>query len=167
MRALVIYESMFGNTQTIAKAIAAGLSARMDVELVEVGDAPATVAGDVGLIVVGGPTHAFGMSRSSTRQDAAEQASEGLVSAGRGIREWLAEARIPHGTGVTAFDTKSAKPRLPGSAAAKAHKRLRRLGGRPVAPAETFYVTGVSGPLAEGETERARRWAERLGTTLR
>jgi flavodoxin len=67
MRALVVYESMFGNTQAIANAIVQGLSGRMRVEALEVGVAPATIDDDVALLVVGGPTHAFGLSRPQTR----------------------------------------------------------------------------------------------------
>ncbi|PRX43435.1 flavodoxin [Prauserella shujinwangii] len=165
-RALVVFESMFGNTQTIAKAVAAGLTGRFDVELVEAGDAPAAVPDDVRLVVVGGPTHAFGMSRPSTREDAARQATEGLVSAGRGIREWLAGVRLPRGIGAAAFTTKVHRPALPGSAASKAARLLRRHGARLVAPAESFSVTGTRGPLLDGEAERARRWAERLAAGL-
>jgi hypothetical protein len=95
MRALVVYESMFGNTQVIANAIADGLAGRMRVDTVEVGVAPASIGDDVGLLVVGGPTHAFGMSRQGTRQDAAKQGKEGLVSTGIGIREWLAGLQGP------------------------------------------------------------------------
>jgi flavodoxin len=76
MRALIVYESMFGNTRQIAEAVAEGLraghdAAPVEVGLVEVGEAPATVA-DVDLLVVGGPTHALGMSRPETRQSATE-----------------------------------------------------------------------------------------------
>ena len=80
MRALVVYESMFGNTQAIADAVADGLAARVRVDAVEVGAAPTVVGDDVVLLVVGGPTHAFGMSRQATRQDAGRQAERGLVS---------------------------------------------------------------------------------------
>src|SRR6266511_2002337 len=162
MRALVVYESMFGNIQVIADAIADGLSGHMRVDAVEVGTAPTGIGDDVGLLVVGGPTHAFGMSRQGTRQDAAKQAKEGLVSTGIGIREWL--AGLERHPGVAAFDTRIGKPRLPGSAARGAEKRLRRLGFRILAPAASFYVEGTLGPLLEGERERARRWGERLGS---
>ncbi|PXY19014.1 flavodoxin family protein [Prauserella muralis] len=166
MRALVVFESMFGNTQTIAKAVAAGLTPHLDVELLEVSTAPSEIGTDVGLVVVGGPTHAFGMTRASTRADAAKQATEGLVSKGDGIREWLAGLRLPRHVHVAAFDTKVSKPKLPGSAAHAAHRQLRKLGGDAAAKAETFYVEGTTGPLAEGETERARRWGEQLAAKL-
>jgi hypothetical protein len=164
MRALVVFESMFGNTQAIAEAIADGLSGRLPVEVLEVGVGPATIDEDVALVVVGGPTHAFGMSRPQTRQDAARQAAAGLVSRGIGLREWLAALQGPAGIAAATFDTRISKPRVPGSAARAAEKRLRRLGFRIVAPAASFYVEGTSGPLQEGEKQRARRWGESVGS---
>lgn len=158
MRALVVYESMFGNTRSIAEGIADGLRSRMDVELVEVGAAPDQLGPDVDLVVVGGPTHAFGMSRPSTRRSAAEQADAPLLSAGRGIREWLASAALPERLLAATFDTKAVRPRLPGSAGNKAARRLRRRGCRVVASAH-FWVAGVQGPLVDDEVARARGWA--------
>jgi hypothetical protein len=164
MRALVVYESMFGNTKVIADAVADGVAARMRVEAVEVGVAPTAVGDDVVLLVVGGPTHAFGMSRPGTRQDAGKQAEHGVVSAGIGLREWLAAVQQGSGSvAATAFDTRIERPRLPGSAARAAEKRLRRLGFRIVSPPKSFYVAGTQGPLVDGELERARCWGERLG----
>jgi hypothetical protein len=164
MRALVVFESMFGNTEAIAKAIGDGLSSGMDVDVVEVGAAPTTIAG-VALLVVGGPTHAFSMSKPVTRQSAAEQAKRPLVSTNGGIREWLASLEGGSAaTAATAFDTRADKPRLPGSAAHAAERRLRRLGFGVAARAESFYVAGVEGPLIEGEIERAREWGANLGS---
>jgi hypothetical protein len=166
MRALVVFESMFGNTQVIAKAIAEGLSSSMSVDLVEVGAAPRRVVGNVDLLVVGGPTHAFGLSREQTRQSAADQAEEALVSKGIGLREWLADLEGGSAEiGAATFDTRINKPRVPGSAARGAEKRLRRLGLRIAAPAESFYVDGTTGPLVDGEAERARSWGEALAGT--
>lgn len=168
MPALVVFESMFGNTREIARAIGEGLSASTRVDVVEVGDAPPMINDDVALLVVGGPTHAFGMTRPSTRRDAAKQACD-VVTTGVavGMREWIAGVRGGSpGRAVAAFDTRIDKPRVPGSAARGAEKRLRRLGFRVVAPAETFFVDGTSGPLSEGERERAHRWGEQLGAQL-
>lgn len=162
MRALVVYESMFGNTQTIAEAVAEGLSEQLHVVLVEVDEAPEQLDGDIELVVVGGPTHVFGMSRPATREDAGRVAAGGLVSRGTGVREWLAGLR-GGGPGVraAAFDTHVDK-RLPGSASQAAAKRLRRMGFLLVARPESFYVADKAGPLLDGEEERARRWGASL-----
>ncbi|MEV4471935.1 flavodoxin domain-containing protein [Nonomuraea sp. NPDC049504] len=167
MDALVIYESMYGNTKKIAEAVAEGLATRMRAEVVEVGSAPPQIGKEIALLVVGGPTHAFSMSRASTRQSAAQQAAGPLVSQGGGVREWLATLGTSSaGLGSAAFDTRAAKPRLPGSAAHAVARRLRRLGIGSVAPAESFYVTDTQGPLVEGELERARQWGESLAASF-
>ena len=166
MRALVVYESMFGNTRLIAEAVADGLSSTLDVDVVEVGAAPA-VLDDVDLVVVGGPTHAFGLTRQRTRADArrqAEQTGRQVVSTDVGVREWLEDVQST-GTAAAAFDTRMSKPRMPGSAARGAAKRLRGRGFRAVAQPETFWVSGTFGPLCEGELGRARRWGEQLAAT--
>ncbi len=166
MRALVVYESMFGNTRAVASAVARGLATRMAVDVVEVGTAPDRVDDGVDLVVAGGPTHAFSMSRPSTRRSAADQAEAPLVSTGRGLREWIdAAGPTLRGRAVATFDTKIEKKYLPGSAARSAHKRLRRFGCRPVAPAENFTVLGTPGPLLDGELDRAVRWGEQLSRT--
>ena len=118
---------------------------------------------DLDLLVVGGPTHAFGMSRERTRESAAEQAAGSVVSAGEGLREWL--SAVTEGSpdiAAAAFDTRIDKPRLPGSAAHGAERRLRRLGFRIIEPAASFYVTDMYGPLVDGERDRARHWGELL-----
>jgi hypothetical protein len=163
-RVLVVYESMFGNTQTIAEAVADGLSSRIPTDLLEVSAASDVLADDVELLVVGGPTHAFGMSRPRTREDATRQAGGHVVSERTGLREWLASLERSTGNvAAAAFETRIDKPRVPGSAARGAEKRMRKLGFRVAAPSESFYVTGVAGPLVDGEVERAHRWGQELG----
>jgi Flavodoxin len=160
--ALVVYESMFGNTQLVAQAVAEGLASAFEVTLAEVGEAPESVPPDTRLLVVGAPTHAFGLSRPETRRDAAREVEVPLVSAGPGLREWL-EA-LPQGSTPTAcFDTRVLRPRLPGSAAKKAAKQLRRKGSAMVEDPLSFYVHDKAGPLADGERERARAWGLHLG----
>ena len=161
MRACVVFESLFGNTQAVANAVAEGLASVMAVDVVEAGVAPTTWDATT-LLVVGGPTHAFGMSRPSTRQDARQRAGGHVVSQGNGVREWLAELHPEgRGTPAAAFDTRIDKPRVPGSAGRGAERRLRRLGFTVLVPAESFFVTDVAGPLLDGELARARRWGER------
>ncbi len=172
MRALVVYESMFGNTRDVAQAIAAGIAARMPAETLEVGAAPLVIRDDVDLLVVGGPTHAHGMTKPESRADSARRASDRLVSRGIGIREWLAEVRggSAH-TAAAAFDTRIKGPGiLWGSAAKGADGHLRELGFRVVASPASFHVGGPTGPLfdrlVDGELERARAWGEGLAAGL-
>lgn len=159
MRALVVYESMFGNTRDVAEEVAVGLGAHLDAEVRECASAPTTIPVDVGLLVVGAPTHAFGLPRPSTRESAREKSTAPVVSQDTGLREWLAALSFDGPRpAVAAFDTRTTTPRLPGSAAAKALRKLRRAGGRPVCGPRTFSVQGMTGPLEEGELAAARKW---------
>lgn len=168
MRALVIYESMFGNTQRVAEAIAEGLRPNFEVALREVGHAEPELDG-VDLLIVGGPIHAWSMTRESTRKGAHDQA-EGtpIVSTGPGIREFLAElhdATPEHPVAAAAFDTAIRTRWFPvGSAAKPAAKQLSKHGYRLVAKPEHFYVSDTRGPLIDGELERAQAWASELAT---
>lgn len=163
MRTLIVVESIWGNTEAIARAVATGIGG--DVEVVGTDAAPNRVPDDVDLLVVGGPTHAFTMSTPATRKSAKEQGAEHIPV--RGIREWLAglatPARPPR---VATFDTRTVSPRLPGSAAKKAIKHLVRRGMQPVAKPETFGVHGYSGPLADGEEARAEEWGRALAAAV-
>ena len=172
MRALVVYESMFGNTEAIAKAIVEGLRLHADVELAEVGAAPPTIGDDIALLVVGGPTHAHGMTTPDTRADAARRAGDRLVSQGGGIREWIqAIPATPAALDAAAFDTRIHGPGILWGSAAKAMaKLLKDAGHRMVASPESFLVGGPTGPLfdrlLDGELGRARRWGVELGEQL-
>ncbi|GAA0565978.1 hypothetical protein GCM10010172_57070 [Paractinoplanes ferrugineus] len=156
MRALVVYESMFGNTGKLARAIADGLSASAEVSLAEVSTEPAIDGFD--LLVVGAPTHAFGLSRPASR---AEAARLGAPPGGVGLREYLDTRGPLTGLAAAAFGSRMDKP-LSGSAARKAGTRLHRLGCRLVSPPADFRVSGMTGPLLDGEQDRARSWATGL-----
>lgn len=164
MHALVVYESLFGNTAEVASAVAAGLEHHGEVDLVEVGEAPDTIGDGVSLVVVGGPTHAFSMSRPRTREDAVSRGAA-PEHAGPGIREWLDQLEVGrHQAAVATFDTKIDKMRrLPGSAAKGAAHAAHRHGLDKAARPESFYVEDVDGPLLAGELDRARTWGEQLG----
>lgn len=155
MKTLVIYESMFGNTQKIARAIASGLSEASEVEIIDVSDAPPTLPAGTDLLIVGGPTHAFSMSRSSTRQDAADRGGA-YTDVPEGIREWLAH-QDGGGTRFIAFDTRVDMPLVPG-AASRAASRSANKHGFHVLPPQSFVVEGYTGPLRNGELERAAEW---------
>ena len=165
MRALVVYETLWGNTERVARAIAGELGAGMPVEVVDSDAAPTTVDG-YDLVVVGGPTHAFSTTRASTRENAVKQ--HGAPHApSRGIREWLTELeRPPHRIQAATFDTRVDSPRLPGSAAKAAKQELRSLGFDVVVKPKTFRVHGYEGPLVDGELERATAWGTALSRTV-
>jgi hypothetical protein len=164
-RAMVVVESMFGNTEAIAQAVAEGLSDLFVVDVVRVSDAPAVIPDDVQLLVVGGPTHAFGLTREGTRLAARDQGATPSTGVEVGLREWLGGLK-PHSTAlaVAAFDTRIKKTGVPGSAARGAMRRLRRLGLCASARPTSFYVVGIEGPLLHGELARARGWGSHLAT---
>src|SRR3954451_4417460 len=165
MRALVMYESMFGNSERVARAVADGLGAVAQVVVLDVTvSLPGDVPGGVDLLVVGGPTHALSMSRPSTREEAIRQGPRhGLVS--RGLREWLEGLPADlHALPYAAFDTRVSRARhLPGSAARSAARIVRRHHARQVLAPESFFVDDVAGPLGEEELDRARAWGARVG----
>lgn len=165
-RAVVVYESMFSNTEQVAYAIADGLRSGFEVDVMSVESPPSSVGDTPGLVVVGGPTHAFSMSREPSRAQAIEDGA--TANSQVGLREWveawLATRDRSEWAGVTAatFDTKmTSMRRLPGSAAHAAARLLRR-GGLRVAHSASFYVSSGQGPLADGELARAEAWGRRL-----
>lgn len=165
MRALVVYESLWGNTEKVARVVADVLAGKGAVDVVDSDAAPASVDG-YDLVVVGGPTHSFSMTRAATRAEAFKSHSAPHVPA-RGIREWLDELdRLTSVIPAVAFDTRVDKPRLPGSAAKSARHELRSLGFQTSLKQETFRVHGYEGPLVDGELERAKAWAEEIIASL-
>jgi len=174
MKATVVYESMYGNTHLIADAIAEGLRPVGEVRLGSVSEVPPGSLDDVDLLIVGGPTHVRGMSRTGTRRAAVETAAKDAdISAdpaadGPGLREWLGQLPDRADGYSAAFDTRIDKPMLlTGSAAKGIAKELRRHHREPLATPESFLVAGSGGPLREGEADRARQWAEGLADRLR
>jgi hypothetical protein len=164
MEALVVVESVFGNTRAVAEAVAVGLAGRMGVRTVDVIDAPTALSG-LDLLVVGGPTHAFGMTRAATRRAAAEQSGGAVEPGAVGLREWL--TMLPGGVGAAAaFDTGMLRLRFPGSAARGAARLLGKRGYRMITRPMTFRVAGTQGPLLEGERERAVAWGVELARQL-
>lgn len=161
---------MFGDNQQVARAIAAGLAeAGVAAEAIEVGAAPTVIGPDVDLLVVGSPNHAWGMPRPKTRQDAAKQADDPLVSQGIGVREWLVRVSLPAGLRTVAYDTRGSHPKAVVAmdhASTSIEKGLSKLGGTRLVPAEHFRVADVKGPLEPGEPERAHAWGVTLAGLL-
>jgi hypothetical protein len=163
VRALVVFESMFGNTAAVARAVGDGIAAHGEVTVVPIDQAPAVVGPDIDLLVVGGPTHAFGLSRAATRASAVQQGGPAVTGTDVGLREWLDRVVVlSTATTVAAFDTRVLHTHLPGSAARAALRRLRRDGLSPAGAPVSFDVAGTPGPLADGELDRARAWGELL-----
>jgi hypothetical protein len=164
MKSLVVYESFYGNTEAVAQAIADGLARHGQARAVTAGSVDAATLEDVDLLIVGAPTHAWGLPRTKTRPQDSASASGPLPPL---VREWL--SALPSGGGrlVAAFDTHSRGPRfLTGSAARGIDRRLRRRGWRTVAPSRSFAVMGPAGPLASGEDEAAVAWGDELGARV-
>jgi Flavodoxin len=169
MRALVVYESMYGNTRVVAGEIADGLRIGYEVRMVPVAEATAELVARADLLVVGGPTHMHGLSSASSRRMAAEGvAKEGSElrldpdAGGPGLRDWLKDLGCRDGlaaafgtriNGVSAFTGRASRPIA---------KLLKRHGYRLVAAPESFLVTSQS-TLLDGEAARARRWGTTIG----
>lgn len=152
---LVVVESEFGNTRRIADVVAAALDDRA--EVVSVNTAPSELPAGIRLLVLGGPTHAFGMSTTASRAYARRLGG----SATTGIREWITQLRPGSGCWFATFDSRQSS-RFPGSAARKAARALARKGLRQLDQPQTFYVVGTAGPVDAGEFERAAEWGHRL-----
>jgi Flavodoxin len=172
MRAVVVYESMYGNTHLVADAIGTGLETAFDVWVVPVSQADPAVLDGAGLVVVGGPTHVHGMSRASTRKAAVEAVDKSAIplelepdAAGPGLREWFASlGHYP--VKAAAFDTRMHAPAaLTGRASKGVARLLRAHGFEVIAEPESFLVTKQD-RLEPDETTRAREWGTKLAASI-
>lgn len=169
-QALVVHESMFGNTARAAAAIADSLERHgVSVQRVEAASASEVIPEDLDLLVIGAPTHAFGLSRPNTRADAVRQGAD-PQKAGPGVREWLVKLHTSprcH-TLVAAFDTRISKVEwLPAAAGPSINRLARRAGLQPYGRPLKLRVADTKGPLLDGELERAERFGEQLAERCR
>lgn len=156
-QALIIYDSFFGNTEQIARAIARGLGTSEEV-VVKVNALPPNPWQGVQLLVVGSPTRAF-------------RPSPAITAFLKSIPEGALQ-----GVQVAAFDTRIAAEDAPGIlklmvrlfgwAAKPIADSLVRKGGTLIQSPEGFYVAGSEGPLKEGELERATAWGAALARAM-
>ena len=155
MKTLVIFDSYFGNTEQVARAVGNTLSSQGTEEIVKVSEVSPQQMEGVDLLVVGSPTRAF-------------QPSDGT----KAFLKRLANGSLD-GIKVAAFDTRI-KPEDTGSsflkfmvnifgyAAKPIADRLAKKGGQLAGTPEGFYVKASEGPLKDGELERAAAWAVKL-----
>jgi flavodoxin len=139
MKAFIIYDSQYGNTEQIAQAIGDGLTG--DVKVVRASDVNPSELKPCDLLILGSPTHG-GFPTENIY---------GLLKASLALE----------GVNVAAFDTRT-KTTIFGYAAPKIAKGLKSNGGNLLAPPEGFIVLGMHGPLNDGELERATKWAQQL-----
>ena len=170
MRAVVVYESMYGNTRLVADAIAAGLRPAFDVSVVPVSQASPAVLTGADLVVVGGPTHAHGMTQAVTRKAAVQAANKPASpltvepdALGPGLREWFGSlGRYP--VKAAAFDTRVQGPAaLTGRASKGINRRLHAHGFEVIAEPESFLVTKQD-RLEPHQIALARAWGTDLAT---
>jgi flavodoxin I len=144
MRAMVIYDSAYGNTEKIARAIGQALSPAEEVTVLHVREAKPKQLAGLDLLIVGSPTHGGWFTE--------------------GIKALLEGSLVLQDVNVAAFDTRTAtiwNRILPfGYAAPRIARSLERNGGHLLAPPEGFVVLGMEGPLKKGELERAADWAK-------
>jgi flavodoxin len=161
MKAVLIYDSLYGNTEKIAHSIADGLSDAMgasgNVEVAKVSDAHPDQLARLPLLLIGGPTH--GSRPSPAIHDFLNRIPENALA----------------GVQVAAFDTRTDPDQLTGAtrmfakildrfgyAAPKLSSSLEDKGGQVVKLPEGFIVLGTEGPLQDGELERAADWGRQI-----
>ena len=159
MRAMVVYDSAYGNTEQVAQAIGNALGPQEDVEVVRVGDAKPEQLTGLTLLIVGSPTQRFSPTGATTSL-VKSIPPNGL----RGIKVAAFDTRFPVSeidkVRILAFFVK-----IFGYAAEPIADRLQKKGGELAIPPEGFYVGGTEGPLLEGELERAAHWAKQIVAT--
>jgi flavodoxin len=144
VKALIVYDSTYGNTEKIAKAIGAALTG--EVKVLRAGEVNPAELNAFDLLVIGSPTYG-----GRPMPSVAELLNKIPESAIKGKNIAAFDTRIP---------TKLAK--IFGYAADRIAKNLKEKGGNLVVPGEGFFVNGKEGPLKEGELERAASWAKEL-----
>lgn len=149
MKMLLVYFSKFGNTRRVAQTMAEAMKSAGDVRVIGIDQLAASDFAGVDLVVLGSPTHAFSVPQ--TVRSALAALPPGILA----------------GKSVAAFDTTVRPwPLRRMRASPKLLRQLRGLGGKPVAPPQTFFVrtsstqqTGEVDLLLEGQIEQARQWA--------
>jgi flavodoxin I len=141
MKAVVLYDSQYGNTEQIARTVAHVLQRHYAVQLISASDV-SILTDRPDLLVVGSPTHR-------------RRPTPAMLAALRALPDALIDR-----VATAVFDTRYKRPRfLTGAASLGIAKSLGRRGARVEIGAESFFVEDKEGPLLAGEIERAERWA--------
>ncbi|MDJ0769228.1 MAG: flavodoxin domain-containing protein [Ilumatobacter sp.] len=172
MRALVVYESMFGNTHTVADRVAAGLRTELEVTVVPATEATHELVDAHDCLIVGGPTHAHGLSSARSRETAAETAAKEPDlelepdAEGAGLRDWFDGLGYGRNHRAAAFDTRVDAPAaLTGRASKGINRRLVKHGFQPIVEPESFLVDKHN-HLLPAEDDRAEAWGADLAHAL-
>lgn len=159
MSAIVVYESHWGNTAAIARAIAEGIGA--DARALSTGEAVGDLVSGADLIVAGAPLLGFRLPTDAMAKglNAGQGGGKQPDTSQPTMRSWL--SGLPRGTApVAAFETRIWWS--PGSAAKSILSSLQQSGYRPIAKPQKFLVKAARGPLKDGELERAKAWGAEL-----
>lgn len=160
MKAWIVYESLWGNTAAIARAIAEGFGP--EARAASTAEAGPEAVSGADLVVAGAPLFAFRLPtddiRETIRKKSASFPSPPDLSHPP-MRAWL--DALPAGKGrAAAFETRMWFS--PGGATGAILKGLKKAGYEPLAGSKRFRVAGMYGPLKPGELERARAWGAKL-----
>lgn len=160
MKSIVVYESHWGNTAAVARAIAEGIGP--EARALSTDEATGAAIADADLIVAGAPLLGFSLPTESMLKNIAGSAATNSVApdvSHPSLRSWL--DGLPNGSGrAAAFETRIWWS--PGSAAKAILGKLDSHGYVPAGPAQRFVVQGKYGPLRDGELERAKAWGAEL-----
>jgi hypothetical protein len=164
VKVVVVYESLWGNTAAVARAIAEGIGPQA--RALSTAEATAEALAGIDLIVAGAPVLGFKLPTEKMRQNVA--ANPGGAPAppdlsNPSMRSWLDELPAGHGRGA-AFDTQVRGPF--GSAAPEIARALESAGYSSLAKPLGFIVKGKYGPLRRGELEKARDWGADLARAM-
>jgi flavodoxin len=155
MKTLVVYDSVFGNTEKVARAIAGELGSESKLEILRAGNVTPVQLAGLDLLVVGSPTRGFRPTEAVTNllKRVRPNALGGMKVAAFDTRFKADELKST----VTRFVVKTG-----GYAAKRIADQLKKAGGNLIVPPEGFYVEDTEGPLKAGELERAAAWAKDL-----
>ncbi len=164
MKAVVVYESAWGNTAAVAKAIAEGIGP--NARALSTAEATPEAIDGVNLVVAGSPLFAFRRPTERVREGIRKKAhtfSTPPDLSHPSLRSWL--ERLPAGQGhAAAFETRIGWS--PGGAAGATLNKLVQAGYASAGRVQRFKVTGLTGPLKPGEIERAREWGAELARVV-